>query len=138
MENKKVVRLTEADLHQLIENAVYNVLMENEENEGFWGGMGALAKGAGNMAQKAWNTGKQMAQNAANNIKTTYQQGSMTQDHQKIANQLQQWIQSGVFGNKRANSLASQLVNMLNAQYQQKFGQQGNVQNNFSKQNQQM
>ena len=132
---KQVVRLTESQLNKMIEEAVYNVLAENEQEEGFLGGMGALAKGAGRMAQKAWNTGKQMAQNAANNIKTTYQQGSMNQDHQKIANQLEQWIQSGVFGSKRANSLASQLVNMLNAQYQQRFGQQGQVQNNFVKQN---
>ena len=33
---KRTIRLTEADLHSLIENAVYNVLYENEEDEGLW------------------------------------------------------------------------------------------------------
>lgn len=132
--NKQTIRLSESEFHDMIREAVYRTLMENGEDEGFWGGMGALAKGVGNGMKNAWNKGKEMAQQAGQQIANTYQQGSMNQDHQKIANQLQQWIQSGVFGNSRANSLASQLVNMLNQQYQNRFGKQGTVQNNFAKQ----
>ena len=33
---KQVIRLTESDLHEMIENAVYRIISENEEDEGLW------------------------------------------------------------------------------------------------------
>lgn len=42
--NKQVIRLTESDLHRLIENALYEALNENEEDEGLWNQMKQGAK----------------------------------------------------------------------------------------------
>lgn len=42
--NRQIIRLNESDLHRLIENAVYSVLMENEEDEGLWNQMKQGAK----------------------------------------------------------------------------------------------
>lgn len=41
---KQVVRLTESQLNKMIEEAVYNVLTENEEDEGLWNQMKQGAK----------------------------------------------------------------------------------------------
>ena len=165
------VRLTETDLQNIITESVKNILQENNEEEGLWGGLKGVGKwaanGVANSAKNAMNKGSQMAQNAANsfrntmnkgsqmaqnamekgqkmaqdvkqgaaqtmaNAKQSYEKGSTKQTHQKIANQLEKWIASGVFDNPRSKSLASQLVKMLNASYAKKFGEDGEVQNNF-------
>ena len=134
MRNKNIVRLNEEEFNQLITESVYEYLIENAEDEGLLGGLGAVGKAAWNGIKGAWNKGKQAAQNMANQVKTTYQQGSMAQDNRQIAQQLEQWINAGVFNNPRAKNLASQLVNMLEQSYQQRFGQASGNQNQFAKQ----
>jgi hypothetical protein len=110
--NKKPIRLTEQDLHFLVENAVQAYLTENGMDEGFFGGLGALGSKFGNrmktagqnmsnaasqkwgqaknaMGQAANAVGQKMNQagqamgQAYNNAKNTYQTGSANQDAQK-------------------------------------------------------
>jgi hypothetical protein len=110
--NKKPIRLTEQDLHFLVENAVQAYLTENGMDEGFFGGLGALGSKFGNrmktagqnmsnaasqkwgqaknaigqaanaVGQKVNQAGQAMGQ-AYNNAKNTYQTGSANQDAQK-------------------------------------------------------
>ena len=110
--DKKQIRLTEQDLHFLVENAVQAYLTENGMDEGFFGGLGALGSKFGNrmktagqnmsnaasqkwgqaknaMGQAANAVGQKMNQagqamgQAYNNAKNTYQTGSANQDAQK-------------------------------------------------------
>ncbi len=103
--DKKPIRLTEQDLHFLVENAVQAYLTENGMDEGFFGGLGALGSKFGNRmktagqnmsnaASQKWNqaknaVGQKMNQagqamgQAYNNAKNTYQTGSANQDAQK-------------------------------------------------------
>ena len=92
--NKKPIRLTEQDLHFLVENTVQAYLTENGMDERFLGGLGALGskfvnrmKTAGqNMSnavgQKINQAGQAIGQ-AYNDAKNTYQTGSANQDAQK-------------------------------------------------------
>ena len=109
---KKAIKLTEQDLHFLVENAVQAYLVNEGIDEGFFGGLGALGSKFGkkaataghNMAntasqkfgqakdamgraanavgQKVNQAGQAMGQ-AYNNAKNTYQTGSANQDAQK-------------------------------------------------------
>ena len=110
--DKKPIRLTEQDLHFLVENAVQAYLTENGMDEGLFGGLGALGSKFGNrmktagqnmsnaasqkwgqaknaMGQAANAVGQKMNQagqamgQAYNNAKNTYQTGSANQDAQK-------------------------------------------------------
>ena len=110
--DKKPIRLTEQDLHFLVENAVQSYLTENGMDEGFFGGLGALGSKFGNRmstasqnmanaASQKWNQAKNAMGQAANavgqkmnqagqamgqaynNAKNTYQTGSANQDAQK-------------------------------------------------------
>ena len=106
------IRLTEQDLHFLVEEAVKGYLVENGMEEGIFGGLGALGSKFGNrmktagqnmsnaasqkwgqaknaMSQAANAVGQKMNQagqamgQAYNNAKNTYQTGSANQDAQK-------------------------------------------------------
>lgn len=110
--DKKPIRLTEQDLHFLVENAVQAYLTENGMDEGFFGGLGALGSKFGNRmktagqnmsnaASQKWGQAKNAMSQAANavgqkvnqagqamgqaynNVKNTYQTGSANQDAQK-------------------------------------------------------
>ena len=110
--NNKPIRLTEQDLHFLVENAVQAYITENGMDEGFYGGLGAHGSKFGNrmktagqnmsnaasqkwgqaknaMGQAANAVGQKMNQagqamgQAYNNAKNTYQTGSANQDAQK-------------------------------------------------------
>lgn len=112
--NKKI-KLTESQLHQLIQESIHEVLLENENDEMFGGlkalgskfgnaaksagqGManyannkinqayGAIQRGANYVGQKANQAGQAVGQ-AYNNAKQTYQTGSASDDAQTaIAN----------------------------------------------------
>ena len=49
---KKVIRLTESDLHRIVNESVQRILTE-EMDEGLFGGLGALGQMFGNKARKA-------------------------------------------------------------------------------------
>ena len=55
---KQVIRLTESDLHKIVENSVRRIMTENEEDEGLWNNMKSAFKGARNgyQTQKALDT----------------------------------------------------------------------------------
>jgi len=75
--DKKPIRLTEQDLHFLVENAVQAYLTENEANEGVWGGV-----------KNAWNAIK----NGNFNVGNAYRTGNDASSFQKYANQAEQTI----------------------------------------------
>lgn len=110
--DKKPIRLTEQDLHFLVENTVQAYLTENGMDEGFFGGLGALGSKFGNrmktarknmsnaVGQKMNQAGQAIGQaantvgqkinqagqaigQAYNDAKNTYQTGSANQDAQK-------------------------------------------------------
>lgn len=56
---KKVVRLTESDLHRIVESSVYSILKENIEDEGVFGNI--------------WNGIKGVAQGTASQVGQQYQ-----------------------------------------------------------------
>jgi hypothetical protein len=88
MENNKPIQLTEQDLHMLVEDAVRNILKENDMEEGwfgdkwnqtktaantmFQGNQGAGLKQKFNNARKNWNTQGQL--NGLNNLKQQLEQ----------------------------------------------------------------
>ena len=86
-------------------------------------------------AQNAFNKVKQAGQNAvqgvknyAQDVKRAGQMSSMNADNQRIADQLQQWYKSGVFGNSRqVSSWVSGLVNCLNRNFSDRFGEDGSA-----------
>lgn len=112
--NKNVVRLTESELKQIINESVYQYIMENAEDE-LLGGLGALASGA-------WNKIKQWG----SNVKQTYQQGEAQANNKKIMNYLYQLLQNGTFGqDPQAKTCVDTLVNLMNATFKARFNNQG-------------
>lgn len=73
--NKKVVRLTESDLHRIVENSVHSILSENEENE--WGNI--FTKDG---RQEWLNLGKSLTQGAKAGVAAArgHYQGSRNQN----------------------------------------------------------
>lgn len=131
----KTIKLTESELKERITKTVNEAL----QDEGFMDFLKGAGKNVGsdiaNGAKAAWNKGKQAAANTAQNVKnyadkvkTAGQMSSMNADNQKIAQQLQQWYQKGVFGdNKSINVAVSTLVNALNKKFNDRFGEGGNA-----------
>lgn len=79
--------------------------------------------------QNLANTGRRIGQNISNytnSVKQAGQMASLNADNQRIADQLEKWYQSGVFGgSKQARWAMSMLVNALNGNFNQRFGQDG-------------
>lgn len=132
--NKKVINLTEQDIHSLVEDAVMIYLTENEMEEINWGGLSALGskftnsasrmgrnmsnsagkavsnlgnrlgKAANSVGQKVGQTKDAMGQ-AYNNAKTTYQVGSINNEAQKAVNNAKAALE-------KLQQLNQQLINM--------------------------
>ena len=140
------MKLTESQLKQLITKSINEAL----EDEGLWDAFKGAGKKMGSDiasgAQNAFNKGKQTAGNVANavkqagqnavqgvknyaqDVKRAGQMSSMNADNQRIADQLQQWYKSGVFGNSRqVSSWVSGLVNCLNRNFSDRFGEDGSA-----------
>lgn len=75
---KMQVRLTESELHQVINEAVEQVLID----EGFWGGVNGVRQAAWDGAKNLW--GK---------VKNAWNQGSQQQDMNNMLQSLQQAAQ---------------------------------------------
>lgn len=82
------VRLTESELHQVINEAVEQVLID----EGFWGGVQGVGKAAWNGVKNMWG-----------GVKNAWNQGSMNQDQmnalqyvRQVSQQLNTYAQNGV------------------------------------------
>ena len=129
------MKLTESQLKQLITKSINEAL----EDEGLWDAFKGAGKKMGSDitsgAQNAFNKVKQAGQNAvqgvknyAQDVKRAGQMSSMNADNQRIADQLQQWYKSGVFGNSRqVSSWVSGLVNCLNRNFSDRFGEDGSA-----------
>lgn len=101
----KQIRLTESELHYIVNEAVNTILQENMEDEGWLGGLSSLGSRFGNKAkQQTQKMGAQLGDmatnvknyaqdkyqqasdavgNKVNTMKNTYQAGSANQDAQK-------------------------------------------------------
>lgn len=64
---KQLVRLTEEDLHQIIESTVQRIITENYEEEGMWDTMKSFGG-------QYFNRGKKSAQQFGQNVKQSAQQ----------------------------------------------------------------
>ena len=89
--NKKLIRLTESDLHRIVEESVANILSENEIEEGWFG--------------DKWNQTKSAVGTAFNK-----DGGSMGQ---RLQNARKNWNTQGELNGM--NSLQQQLTQMLDA-----------------------
>lgn len=128
--DKKPIKLTEQDLHFLVENAVQAYLTENGMEEGFWGGMKNVAsKGANAVGQGLKNVGSAIGNqarkvgnavgNQIQNVKTAYQQGSAQQDLQNVNNALQPLVQKGILN----QGAYKNILNYLNKAMRNQGGQ---------------
>ena len=106
--NKKVINLTEQDIHSLVEDAVMIYLAENEMEEINLGGLSALGSkftnsvsrmgrnmynstgeavsNLGNRLSQAYGNAKDAMGQAYDDAKTTYQVGSINNEAQKAVN----------------------------------------------------
>lgn len=130
------IRLTESELYNMIAEQVNEALQDEGKWNFFLGAGKKIGDDISNGAKTAWNKGKQAAQHAATSIKNyansvnqAGQMSSMNADNQKIADQLETWYKNGVFGNSRhVSSWISGLVNCLNRNFYERFGQDGSTQ----------
>lgn len=105
------IRLTEQDLHFLVEEAVKGYLVENGMDERGWGGLKNVAqKGATAINRRLQNVGRNVksaatnaynnvtgaTSNAVNQVKTAYRQGSAQQDLNNVNNALRPMVQKGI------------------------------------------
>lgn len=147
---KQTIRITEAELHQMIRNVINESIENGDIDEGLWDyikGAGSavrnkLGKAMGQAGNKlgnlANNAGQKMrsAGNAINkqfqDINTAGRKASMTGNDQKIANQLIKWYNDGVFGNNpQAKSKISGLINAMKAKYSAEFGEESSLEKNW-------
>lgn len=140
------IRLTESDLRNMIAEAI-NEAMQDEGWKDFFRGAGKKVGGdIANAASNAYQKGKDMAGRAAQNVRNKAQQmgtaaknyvsdvkragqmSSANADNQKIADQIQTWLNAGVFGNsKQVYSWAQGLINCLNKNFNSQFGENGSA-----------
>ena len=71
--DKKQIRLTEQDLHFLVENAVQSYLTENGRIDEWGAGLGSVLGGAGQAVKRGFGRMKQGAKQMGQNIGNTYQ-----------------------------------------------------------------
>lgn len=125
--NKKVINLTEQDIHSLVEDAVMIYLTENEMEEINLGGLSALGSkftnsvsrmgrnmynstgeavsNLGNRLSQAYGNAKDAMGQAYDNAKTTYQVGSINNEAQKAVNNAKAALE-------KLQQLNQQLINM--------------------------
>lgn len=107
---KKLIRLTEQDLHYLVENTIRAYLTENEMEEGFWGGLSTLGGRFGNKAAKAGQNAANSAQGMWNNTKN-----AMGQAAQNVANSAQgAWNKTKDTMGQAANTVGNAYNNAKN------------------------
>lgn len=147
--SNKPIQLTEQDMQFLVKEALKSYIKENNIDEGIWDGMKTLGRSVGNkMADGAANVKNNFGSNmramgnkignatqntmnkmgkAYNNVKNTYQTGSITGDAQKYIsnatnalnsllqadNKLVQMGQNSVIGNGSQRQAVMQALNVL-------------------------
>ena len=142
---KQVIRLTESDLHNIINESVRTILSEKMD-EGWWdtaksfmgqyGKRGAdkaqeMGQQVGSAAKNAYNTAsnkaRQFGQNVANDVRTTYnnakQDGNMKSMQKAFQNFKTAVENFKAAGGKVNNQLASRIsgIDKMMAQYQSHF-----------------
>ena len=98
--SNRPIRLTEQDLHFLVEEAVKGYLVENGMEEGVWGGL-----------KNVWNGMK----NLNFNVGQTYNSGNLSSNFQKLANQAQEAINGMIeIANSTKNPQISRYLTQVN------------------------
>lgn len=132
-ENKKHMKITEKELHNLINECVREYIQENQLNEGFFDKLGFLgrsgANAVGNAAQKvgnavsgAYNKAKTAVNNYTNDMNTYSQnmdQAKAMDKHQKMVNKimptlntLQATLKDGSLTPEQQGSLSSAIESL--------------------------
>ena len=102
---KKVIRLTESDLHRIVNESVQRILTE-EMDEGLFGGLGALGQMFGNKARKA---GQGMTNAASQKI------GQAKDAMGRVANAVGNKVnQAGRYVSNKANQAGQYVGNAYN------------------------
>lgn len=127
---KKVIRLTEQDLHRIVRQSVQEAV-----DEGLWGRLTGGIKGAGNAIRGEFNKAKQGAMQtglgneyagqsfgsrmkaAKNMVKAQANQGDSAQELNNLKNTLYKMELNGYF-NKAVQPIADKLYKALEAQVQ--------------------
>lgn len=147
---KQTIRITESELNKMIRNVIQEGIENGDIDEGlldYIKGAGSaiknkLGKAMGQAGDKlgslANNAGQKMRQagHAINkqfqDINNAGKKASMTGNDQKVANQLINWYNDGVFGNNRqAKANISGLINAMKAKYANQFGEESSLQKNW-------
>ena len=136
--SNKPIQLTEQDMQFLVKEALKSYITENNIDEDIWDGTKTLVRSVGkkmadgaanvknNLGPKMQAMGKKIG-NAYNNVKNTYQTGSITGDAQKYIsnatnalnsllqadNKLVQMGQYSVIGNGSQRQVVMQALNVL-------------------------
>lgn len=92
----KKIRLTEAELHGLVERAVKNVIENEELNEGWMDYFKSLGRDTNRATQNAYNSASNKVKQGFNNVSNKVQQGynnavdKMKQGYDNVSNKIQQ------------------------------------------------
>lgn len=116
------IRLTEQDLHFLVEEAVKGYIVENGVDEGLWNNLKGAFKPMGQVANKAINNAGQAASNKFNNARQGIQNAAsrVGQGIYNTANKVGQVAQSGAntmkagWQNAKLQGLKDDTVKALN------------------------
>ena len=127
--NKKLIRLTEQDLHFLVENAVQAYLTENGMDEGLWNQM---KTGANTMFQKNTSGQPMGLKQRWNNAKNNFQTQGKLDNLSGLKQQLEQYIDAGQLNPQMT------IAQLVGGKYNgNKFGrltgQMGNMRSQISK-----
>lgn len=133
---KQFIRLTEADLHRIVESSVERIINENMEDEGFGDYFRSLGRQGQQKAQDAgkkvgqwagdkWNAAKTKVQNTYNDVKQGVQtmhqnamQDSMVANMNNALNSFERSLETfkkngGNFANAQLQSRLQGIKNML-------------------------
>lgn len=127
--DKKPIKLTEQDLHFLVENAVQAYLTENGMEEGFWN---QLKTGANTMFQKNTSGQPMGIKNRFQRAKSNFQTQGKLDDLSSLKQQLEQYIDSGQLNPQMT---IAQLVGgkYNNNKFGRLTGQMGNMKSQISR-----
>lgn len=121
-ESNQPIRLTEQDIHFLVEEAVKGYLVENGMDEGLWNNLKGAFKPMGQVANQAMNKTGQAATNKFNNAAQGIKNAAnrIGQGMQNTANKVRQVAQSGAntmkagWQNAKLQGLKDDTVKALN------------------------
>lgn len=120
---KKLIRLTESDLHRIVKESVESIIAENDMDEGWFGdkwnqtksAVGTAFNGGGNFGQRLQNAKKNWGtQGDLNNINNLRQQLIQLLDDRKISPQTTvAQLVGGKYNNNKFGTMTGMAANRM-------------------------